>query len=232
MEEPDLKDIFADGATRPRSHPLVAFLHLVLPFAILASTAFLLHEAGRLALFAKWAGVAFLTVGKLVILSGALPGNPLSKIELAAMEIYMDTLVGYFLAYNIHWLYRLPRAGAWFRRVQDYCRFWLAKQAWMRRWAFTGVMLFVMFPLTGTGAPAGSVLARLGGLGPKTTLVAIFLGSLLGCSLLTAFEVQHHWWFRWAGILLLAILLLLLYLLGRRLTRAAEEYARQRTGEA
>jgi uncharacterized membrane protein len=151
------------------------------------------------------------------------------------MVFYMDCLYAYFLAYNLHHVYRLPRVGPWLQRLHDYCRYWIVHQPWMRRWAFTGVMLFVMFPLTGTGAPGGSILGRLVGLRARTTMVAITLGSALGVTIMAAFarplepifhDIQHEWWFEAAGILVLAIVMVLLIRLGRRISRAAEALAR------
>ena len=62
--------------------------------------------------------------------------------------------MAYLLTFNLHRIYKIPAhrpvdpAPAETTAATGSCN-----QPWMRRWAFTGVMLFVMFPLTGTGAP-------------------------------------------------------------------------------
>lgn len=234
MSSTNLQEILAQARRTQEDRPVRSLLHLLLPLGLLVSAIVLLALTGRLGTVATAAGVSFFTLGKLIILSGALPDFPLTTEELALMVIFMDCLYAYFLAYNLHHLYRVPRVGPWLERLQNYCHYWLAKNPWMRRWAFTGVMLFVLFPLTGTGAPGGSILGRLVGLSARTTLMAIAVGSVLGCTLMAAFavplekvfhDIQHEWWFEAIGLLVLAMLILLLYRLGRRLSRAAQRYA-------
>jgi len=240
MSEPDLQRILVEARAYQRDRPVLGAVHLVLPFAILATTLILLFLAGRLQNYVGTGIVFFFTVGKLGILSGAVADNPtgLTSLQLAAMVFYMDVLYAYFLAVNLHYIYRIPRVGPWLERVQTYCRYWIVTQPWMKRWAFTGVMLFVMFPLTGTGAPGGSILGRLVGLRASTTLTAIAVGSALGCGLMAAFaaplepifhDLRHEWWFPASGVGVLAILLWFLFRLGRRLSKAAEDFARKPT---
>jgi uncharacterized membrane protein len=159
--------------------------------------------------------------------------------EIALLVFCMDVWVGYVFAFHVHHLYRAGRAGAWLRRLAGYCRWWLVRNPWMRRWAFTGVALFVMIPLTGTGAPGGALLGRLVGLRAPATVLAIAAGSGLGCSLVFASagplrplveDIQHEWWFEGIGIAVLAIVMLLLWRLGRRLSRAAAELERSTGG--
>lgn len=192
--------------------------------------------AGRFWTVIKAAASSFFVLGKLIIVGGAAPGAfGMPAWELAIMVFYMDVTYAYLLAFNLDYVHRLPRAGPWLERLQDYCHYWLAQQPWMRRFAFTGVMLFVMFPLTGTGAPGGSILGRLVGLGPVVTMIAIAVGSALGCGLMAAFaarlepffhEIQDEIWFKASGLVILAIVVIVLFFLGRKLSRAAREFAR------
>jgi len=187
------------------------------------------------------AAAALFYLGKLIILSGAAPDSTfgMSTLALAALVVFVDMVVAYFFAYNLHHVYRIPRVGPWLERLQHFCRYWLARNTWMRRWAFTGVLLFVMFPLTGTGAPGGSILGRIVGLRPVTTLLAIATGSLLGCGLMAAFAVrlepvfhglQRELWFQISGLAILAILLVVLVRLGHMLSKAAARHAREEGG--
>jgi uncharacterized membrane protein len=96
----------------------------------------------------------------------------------------------------------------------------------MRRWAFTGVMLFVMFPLTGTGAIGGSLFGRLLGLSRIRTFLSITVGSAIGCFGMAALaevvanvipeEVRNSLWFEMTGIALIVFLVLFLMLRSRR----------------
>jgi uncharacterized membrane protein len=240
MPPTNLQELIAESRKMEQDRPLRGALHLILPFAILAVTIVLLKLAGRLATVATAAGVSFFTLGKLIILTSAHPDVKLGAIELAFMVFYMDCLYAYLLAYNLHHLAKIPRFGPWLARLHNYCRYWLKTHPWMKRWAFTGVMLFVLFPLTGTGAPGGSILGRIVGLRARTTLSAIALGSALGCTLMAAFArplepilsgIQHEWWFEASGIAILAIVILLLLHLGRKLSKAAQEFARSEATE-
>ena len=226
-----------------QDHPRPLRLHLILPPSVLGGSIVLLWVTGNLGKVAAAAGSSFFLLGKFVILSGAVPESSfgLTAVELAAMVVVMDILCAWFLAYNVHWVYRIRRfgIGPGIERLVDYCQYWLHNRPWMRRWAFTGVMLFVLFPLTGTGAPGGSILGRLVGLRPRTTMFAILTGSVLGCGLMAAFAtrlqpvfvgIQDTLWFKASGIVILAIVVVALLVLGRRVSRAATELARSQSG--
>ncbi|MHC4549038.1 MAG: small multi-drug export protein [Planctomycetota bacterium] len=236
MPATDLKAILAESARMEKDRPVLTRLHLLLPLAVLAVSTLVLYLTGQLGKVGAAAAGSFFYLGKLVIVFGALPEHSfgMTALQLATLVVFMDLFVAYCFAYNLHHVHRLPRVGPWLERLQSYCRYWLVRQPWMRRWAFTGVMLFVMFPLTGTGAPGGSILGRIVGLRAVTTLTAIAVGSLLGCSLMIAFaarlqpifaELRGEWWFTASGLAILAILLYFLIRLGRRLSRAAERHA-------
>jgi len=237
MPASDLKEILAESERMERDRPVLTRLHLLLPLVLLAGAVALLYLAGDLGKVSAAAAASFFYLGKLVILSGALPDQSfgMTALQLAVMVFLMDMWVAYCFAYNLHHVYRIPRVGPWLERLQRYCRYWLSHQPWMKRWAFTGVMLFVMFPLTGTGAPGGSILGRIVGLRARTTLFAIALGSTLGCGLMAGFaarlepsfhELRDEWWFAASGLAILAILLVVLIRLGHKLSQAADRHAR------
>jgi len=237
MPSLDLKDLLAEARRMQQDRPGLTLFHLLMPVGVLVLAVTLLALTGALGKVSIAAATSFFSLGKLIILSGAIPDKTfsMSAMQLAAMVVFMDCLYAYLLAYNLHHLYRLPRVGPWLERVQSFCRYWLSRRPWMKRWAFTGVMLFVLFPLTGTGAPGGSILGRLVGLRPRTTLLAIAMGSVLGCGLMASFAapleplfhgLRHEWWFEASGVAVLAILVFMLLRLGRRLAAAAERYNR------
>jgi len=244
-QHPTIEEILADAERLERQQPMLSRIHLVLPFLIIIGVYVLLVWLDAWQKFTA-AGLAALPVGKFIILFGAVGDIPLNQWQLAAMVIAMDTWVAYVLAYNLHHVYRIPKVGPWLHDVQNYCRYWLHEMPWIRRWAITGVMLFVMFPLSGTGAPGGALLGRIVGLRPRVTLLAVFTGSLLGCGIMAAFaqqlepvfhDVAGEWWFKASGIAILAILLFVLWRLGARVSRAARRFAEsqavnQRSSEA
>ncbi|MFQ5844916.1 MAG: small multi-drug export protein [Planctomycetota bacterium] len=162
---PDLHRILERGRGAGRRRPL-ALVHLLLPPGLVVVAAALLASVDRLSPYAKAAGSSLIALGKLIVVFGAAPDATfgLSVAELVALVVFMDVVCAYFLAHNLHHVYRTRRLGPALRRLTDYCRYVLDTRPWMRRWAFAGVAAFVLFPLTGTGAPGGSVLGRLVGL--------------------------------------------------------------------
>lgn len=240
MEDDRLREALEESARLARPQPGHPLVHALAAGVVLLAAVVLLHLAGRLATVGPLALTAFFTVGKLLILLGTASEKVgMTTGELVLMILFLDVWVGYVFAFQVQHVYRAGRVGAWLRRLTGYCRWWLASNPWMRRWAFTGVMVFVLIPLTGTGAPGGSLLGRLVGLGPWTTLLGISLGSVLGCVLVAGLaeplrplvrEVMYEWWFEGLGLAVLAIVMLLLWRLGRRLSRAAAELERSAGG--
>jgi len=234
-----IEQILREGQDRERLQPVRSRLHLALPILIVVGVYVFLGLIGMAGTFTVF-GLTALPVGKFVILAGAHPDIDLGPWALALMVFLMDVWVGYVLSYNLHHVYRLPRVGPWLHNVQNYCRYWLFEYPIVRRWAITGVVLFVVFPLSGTGAPGGALLGRIVGLRPRTTLLAIITGSAIGCSIMAAFaaplgrvflQVRDEWWFHALGVGLLAILVIALYVLGSKVSQAATRFAQQEAGE-
>ncbi|MHC4731404.1 MAG: hypothetical protein ACYS6Z_12565 [Planctomycetota bacterium] len=209
MPASDLKEILAESERMERDRPVLTRLHLFLPLGLLACAIALLHFAGDLGKAGAAAAASFFYLGKLVILSGALPEQSfgMTALQLAIMVFLMDMWVAYCFAYNLHHVYRIPRVGPWLERLQRYCRYWLSRQPWM------------------------SII----GLRARTTLSAIALGSTLGCGLMAGFaarlepsfrDLRDEWWFAAGGLVILAILLVVLIRLGRKLSQAADRHAR------
>lgn len=249
MPDSTLEQLVAQSEAEQERRPILGAFHLLMPIAVLLGVIVVLFLTGNLRRFALASAASFFTLGKFIIVFGGLPPETyarlgmekMSTFELTSMVVFMDVLYAYFLAFNLHYVYRIRRFGIGpaIERLQKFCQWWLSRRPWMRRWAFTGVMLFVMFPLTGTGAPGGSIIGRLVGLRARSTLAAITLGSLLGSTIMAMladrleplFErIQGEWWFHSLGIAIIAVVIALLYWLGRRLSRAADEYA-HRPGE-
>jgi len=235
-----IEQILQEAQDRERRQPIRSRLHLALPILIVIAVYVFLGLIGKADTFTLF-GITALPLGKFVILAGAHPDLDVGPWALAAMVFLMDTWVGYVLSYNLHHVYRLGRVGPWLNNVQNYCRYWLSEYPIVRRWAITGVVMFVVFPLSGTGAPGGALLGRIVGLRPRITLLAIMAGSAVGCCIMAAFavplgdlflKVRDEWWFHGLGVGLLAILLIALYVVGSKVSRAAERFAQLQAGES
>ncbi|MEE8104434.1 MAG: small multi-drug export protein [Planctomycetota bacterium] len=242
-QNPDPVEVLLQEPSIGRRPALLNGINLIAPLLILVVAIVLLERSGDLTRVSRAVGVAFFALGKLIIVFGAAPDAmfKMTTWELAPMVVFMDLWLAYFLGFNLHFIYRVPRVGPWILRVMTFCRYVLEHRPWMRRWAFTGVFLFVFIPVTGTGAPAACILGRLVGLRATTAFLAITVGSVTGCFLLATFaarlepvfeQFQNEWWFRSAGYAVLGILLLLLYRLGRRLSKAVNAFAQTPHQEA
>ena len=166
MERDAVERIIREQEELQRRRPIYTLINLILPVLAMGAAVAVLAATGDLARVSAAVGISFFPVGKLIIVFGAAPNAPLklSPYALAAIVFYMDVVVAYVFAFNLHHVSRIPKVGPAVMRMQYFCRYVLSTRPWMRRWAFTGVMLFVMFPVTGTGAPAGSILGRIVGL--------------------------------------------------------------------
>ncbi len=123
---------------------------------------------------------SFVGFGKFIVflpLSGKLNYSPWF---LAGMVNYMDLMTAFIVTYNLHLLNKIPKIGPKLKDIRKDCYYLLQSSPWMRRVASTMVVLFVAFPVSGTGAIAGSFLALLLGLPRVLTVIMIGIGGFLG----------------------------------------------------
>jgi uncharacterized membrane protein len=96
----------------------------------------------------------------------------------------MDVLSGIFVALNFDIALKIPGVGGWIRKFVAGGEEFFRKRPWMERFYFMGVVLFVMFPLQGSGGIGATLVGRMMGLSPGKVLVAIAIGSLIGCTVI------------------------------------------------
>jgi len=96
----------------------------------------------------------------------------------------LDVLAGLFMALNFELAYQVPLLGTWISRFMDHGQAFLSRRPWLKKFYFTGVVLFVMFPLQGSGGIGASLVGRLLGMSRKAVLLAITIGAFLGCYLI------------------------------------------------
>jgi uncharacterized membrane protein len=90
----------------------------------------------------------------------------------------VDMTVGWLLAWNWDSLTRLPLLGDVIEETTRRGQQWLEGNDLADRSAFLGLVVFVFFPMQGSGAVAGVTLGRLIGLPAQRTWVAIMIGAL------------------------------------------------------
>lgn len=91
----------------------------------------------------------------------------------------LDITLAWLLAWNWDSLTALPRVGELVERMMERGHAWMTESRFANRSAFFGLVVFVFFPLQGSGAVAGTALGRLIGLPAHRAWVAIMIGSLL-----------------------------------------------------
>lgn len=208
-----------------KRYPLVWLATLLAPFLV---TLFLLIVLG---LVVDWSypqvllGHAFMTFflfGRLIILCG-FEGElhdtyhiALSPGELFALVTYLDFMVALFVTFHMGFLFKLPYVGPKIAMLIWDGKFLMDSQPWIKRMAFLGLIVFVIFPTSTTGSIGGSIFGRLLGLSRPMIVLGILLGSILGNGLMYMFAKQiNHYvtpdnvWLKVAGVVVLLALVAL-----------------------
>lgn len=162
----------------------------------------------------------FVALGRFVILFGGDEiqfGNfvfELSKESLFIMVTTMDFLVAFFVAFHMGILFHLPVFGPKLEGMVSDGRFILKHQPWIRNIAFTGLVLFVIFPSSTTGSIGGSIFGRLLGMKRTRVVVAILIGSVLGNGLMyllagwiSQYISKDNIWLKLGGVIMMIIVL-------------------------
>ena len=148
--------------------------------------------ASLVSAYVSGALAAFFVFGRFVILLGSGTADEagytfvklLTPYHLFVMLTWMDMVVAVFVAFHMGVLFRIPWAGDKLKGLVSDGQFVLAKQPWIRRSAFLGLVFFVIFPTSTTGSIGGTIFGRLLGMKRLQVLNAILLGSLLGNGLM------------------------------------------------
>ena len=152
----------------------------------------------------------------------------LSPGELFAMVTYMDFMVALFVTFHMGILFRLPNIGPKIAMLVWDGKFIMDAQPWIKRVAFFGLVLFVIFPTSTTGSIGGSIFGRLLGLSRWMTVFGVLLGSIAGNALMYAFSKQIN---QYIGpenysikIIGVALLILLVFLMELRYRKVKNKF--------
>lgn len=91
--------------------------------------------------------------------------------------LYVDLFAGLFLVWNIEHMTRIPRIGPWISRLETKSAAKWAKHRRLRDLGVVGLGIFVMVPISGSGALPGAIIGRIAGFPWGLVWLAIFLGS-------------------------------------------------------
>lgn len=179
----------SEAPTAERGHPAAVILPLALSVSII--TLFFFFSGPDAAVELILSALATATVlGKFAVLRGLNSSGLLdSPYKMAVLIVYLDVLIATVAIYNIRLLYRIPRFGAKIAALQKSGQRILERNPWMRKATFLGIIAFVMFPLSGTGAIGGALFGRLLGMSRLRTMVGISLGAVFGAFLMAFLAV-------------------------------------------
>lgn len=120
-----------------------------------------------------------------IIPAGILVG--IHPLVMALSIAFVDFIVALFLIWNYDLAKNIPLIGRFMKKVETIGKTSSSKYGWIKPLRFIGIMLFVMIPFQGSGGMVGSIIGRLIGMKPWTTLLAITLGAVIGCTLVAYF---------------------------------------------
>ncbi len=166
-----------------KKHPLLWWSTLLGPPVLtvgLLVALYVIRDPGYVPRLLATAAATVFFAGRFVILGGSAE-RFFSAGELSLLVFYMDVMVALPVIYHIGFLFKLPWLGSRLALVAMQSRDGLARHRWIRRMTFLATVGFVMFPLASTGSVGGGILARICGMSRLAALVAITLGSILGC---------------------------------------------------
>ena len=84
------------------------------------------------------------------------------------------------MAWNFDIALKIPLLGKWIEKMMSGGKRFFAERPYIEKLSFVGVILFVMFPLQGSGGIGGSIVGRMLGMKKHEVLTAITIGALLG----------------------------------------------------
>jgi uncharacterized membrane protein len=115
--------------------------------------------------------------GKETVIPAAVAAG-FSPFLVATYVAGVDMTVAWLLAWNWTAVTRLPLVGRLVEHLMASGREWMDEHAIADRSAFLALVVFVFFPMQGSGAVAGVTLGRLIGLPAQRAWLAIMVGAL------------------------------------------------------
>ncbi len=177
--------------------------------------------------------VTFVAVGKFLPLWGVSGQSSLGPYELSFVIWGLDTLTVVVFVYSFEAFYKLGPLRRALDKLYLNMRLVLKVYPRMKKASVVGVFLFVLFPVSGTGALGASVIGALLGMERFIVIATVSTGGIVGgllmafladnsANLLLSLEaVQNNPSSKyWISAVLLFALVLLVILLGRAFRRA------------
>lgn len=157
------------------------FVRWTLPLSALVgliASVFLVFPTSAGEFFGFLAAYVVPPAGKETVIPSAVAAG-FSPFLVATYIAGLDMTLAWLLAWNWDSVTKLPGVGRLVERLMESGREWMESHAFADRSAFLGLVVFVFFPVQGSGAIAGVTLGRLIGLPAQRAWVAIMIGALL-----------------------------------------------------
>lgn len=123
----------------------------------------------------------------------AVPGAIFAGVPwvIAAISIaFMDFVSGLFMMWNFDLALKLPILGKWIEKTEKRGKEYLRNHSAANKAAFIFIVLFVMFPIQGSGGIGGTIVGRIIGMDKYRVLAAITTGAFLGTFTIALFADQ------------------------------------------
>lgn len=124
--------------------------------------------------------MAFIVAGKFIPLWGISGQNNLGPYELGVVIWVLDTITVLVFVYSFEAFYKIAPIKRALDRLYAKMKLVLRAYPIMRRASTIGVVLFVLFPVSGTGALGASVIGLLLGMHRAVLIAAVSTGGLIG----------------------------------------------------
>lgn len=126
------------------------------------------------------APITFVAIGKFLPLWGISGQSSLGPYQLGIGIWALDTLTVIVFVYSFEAVYRIPFARRALDKIHHNMKLLLGVYPRMKRLSLVGVFLFVLFPISGTGALAGSFIGMLLGAHRASLIMTVSLGGCFG----------------------------------------------------
>ncbi len=179
--------------------------------------------------------ITFVAIGKFLPLWGVSGESNLGPYELGVVIWGLDTLTVVVFVYSFEAFYRLGPLRRALDKLYGNMSLVLKVYPSMKRASVIGIFLFVLFPISGTGALGASVIGALLGMERTVVIATVSAGGICGglvmafladnfaSALLSLKAVQNNPSSKyWISALVVVVLVAVVIVLGRAFRRALE----------
>jgi len=165
-----------DVSTKER----IVVLGSVLAAIITAVVLGLIYTGTKVLELAGWIVLSFFLAGKFLPLAALKPEVGYTAYELGFVIWIMDTVTVLVIVYSIELLYGVSIIRRGLNAIWVNANLVLTAYPRLRKLTIPGIVLFVLFPVAGTGAIGGAFIGILLGMHRAKLIFAVSFGGLLG----------------------------------------------------